>query len=181
MSSLTFPRVLILTNLFVFLFGCATSPTQGSSSEITEPDFGITTRISILEKSFKSSEGIRIQVIFTNTGDQPAKILLWLTPIQGVEHSLFQVSKNNEPVLYTGKLVKRSAPTEDDYLTLNAGESVSSEVDLKMYYNISDPGAYKVKYDVCSFELFGIMGGVTQNNTKMYCLSTGDLEFVIEG
>ena len=38
---------------------------------------------------------------------------------------------DGEPVAYLGPLVKRRAPTEEDYLVLQPGETVSGSLDLR--------------------------------------------------
>jgi hypothetical protein len=51
-------------------------------------------------------------------------------------------------------LVKRAPPTEQDYIFLASNESLSSEVILTTYYDLTFPGNYQVKYEVASAQLF---------------------------
>ena len=47
---------------------------------------------------------------------------------------------------YHGKMVKRAAPTPEDYVWIDAGESVSAEIDLTEGYDFSQAGQYTVQF-----------------------------------
>ena len=54
----------------------------------------------------------------------------------------------------TWGLYKRPEPKFNDYIHLKAGESVTSDVDLGAYYDLSATGGYAVRYDVTSADLY---------------------------
>ena len=113
-------------------------------------------RVSVTfdKNSFGYDEGVIANVIYTNNSKREVKILRWLTPVDGVKDDLFSVEVNGKSVEYIGADYKRPAPTAKDYLTLAGGESISFNVDLEGYYDLSQTGYYKVGYNVESANIF---------------------------
>lgn len=106
---------------------------------------GLELRLS--EPSQKDFGSGKIVYSLSNTTAAPVQLLRWQTPLDGVDNDLFSVTRNGEPVAYTGRLVKRPAPTEQDYIELKAGQSVSVEVDLSAYYDMGKGGQFTVRYN----------------------------------
>ncbi|HXQ38773.1 MAG TPA: M35 family metallo-endopeptidase, partial [Anaerolineales bacterium] len=86
------------------------------------------------------------------------RVLRWFTPAEGVEESLFAVTRDSLPVAYIGAHYKRPAATGNDYLSLKAGESITRVVNLGDYYDLSESGRYEVAYGVAAFNLFDEKG-----------------------
>ncbi|TDR45863.1 peptidyl-Lys metalloendopeptidase [Tahibacter aquaticus] len=89
----------------------------------------------------------KIVYSLSNTGTSTLHVLRWMTPLDGVSNNLFRVSQDGRAVAYTGRLVKRAAPTESDYLPLAPGQSISAEVDLTAYYDMRKGGQFGVTYN----------------------------------
>jgi peptidyl-Lys metalloendopeptidase len=51
-----------------------------------------------------------------------------------IHNNVFEIAHEPESVSYTGRLVKRGAPKADDFLTVQPGERVSFNVDLRASY-----------------------------------------------
>jgi peptidyl-Lys metalloendopeptidase len=117
-----------------------------------QPDVIVT--IAVDQEAFAADQSVVVHVTFTNASNHPAKILKWYTPVDGVEESLFAVSGGGAPVAYLGPVFKRPEPKVNDYVHLKAGESITSDVDLGAYYDLSATGAYSVRYDVTSADLY---------------------------
>jgi peptidyl-Lys metalloendopeptidase len=122
-----------------------------TSGAAPQPDVVVT--IAVDQEKFAANENVLVHVTFTNTSKHPAKVLKWYTPIDGVEDSLFVVTTDGAPVAYLGPVYKRPEPKSDDYIHLKAGESITSDVDLGAYYDLSTGGDYAVRYDVSSADL----------------------------
>ena len=101
---------------------------------------------------FGFNEAVPIRVTVSNTGASDAKILRWLTPVDGVRADLFSVTLDGEPVEYMGILAKRAAPTASDYITLKSGETLDYTVNLADYYDLSQGGYYQIAYRAESFD-----------------------------
>lgn len=101
-----------------------------------------------LDAPSKSSDAGSGTLAFTvvNESASPIHILRWQTPLDGVESDLFDVTFNGESIDYTGRLVKRLAPSASDYIELKPGESRSIDVDLSAYYDMRKSGQYTVEY-----------------------------------
>jgi len=108
-----------------------------------------------LQVSVKSSETAgSVDVRLTNTGTETVSVLLWDTPFEPtLSESVFLIEKASKdfPYLevskYSGRSVKRSVPTAENYRTLQAGESISARIKLNEHYDISEFGEYSVRFD----------------------------------
>src|SRR5512137_2593517 len=86
------------------------------------------------------------------------KVLKWYTPADEVEGPLFSIQRDGLPVAYIGPLYKRPAPAHEDYIHLKAGESITHDVDIALYYDLSVSGFYKIIYDASSWDLYSEKG-----------------------
>ena len=142
-----------------------------------QPDVVVT--IAVDQEAFAADQNVVVHVTMTNASNHPAKVLKWYTPIDGVEESLFAVSTGGAPVAYLGPVYKRPEPKHDDYIHLKAGESVTSDVDLGAYYDLSATGGYAVRYEVTSADLY------SEKNIgpakAVDSLTSNELSLLIEG
>ena len=115
---------------------------------------GATVRLSVDRASFGTGDRVLVKVNISNPTNSQIKILKWLTPAMGVEAPIFSITRDGKAVAYLGKLAKRMAPTDADYITLPPGGSISSEVDLAEYYDLSASGNYSVQYNIASANLY---------------------------
>ena len=106
---------------------------------------GLELRLS--EASAKDFGSGKIVYTLSNTTAAPMQVLRWMTPLDGVDNDLFDVHQNGERVAYTGRLVKRPAPTAADYVEIKPGESLSAEVDLTAVYDMRKGGSFSVRYN----------------------------------
>jgi peptidyl-Lys metalloendopeptidase len=119
------------------------------------PKGGLTVDLKVAQSDFRASQDVLVTVTLSNRGKQPVRILKWFTPADGVDESLFTVTRDGQPVAYTGAHVKRPAPTSGDYLQLDPGASTSNVVNLADLYDFSGTGRYEIYYNVASFGLYG--------------------------
>ncbi|ROQ30017.1 M35 family metallo-endopeptidase [Gallaecimonas pentaromativorans] len=90
-----------------------------------------------------------LTISFTNTGKKDVKILRWFTAEDGaLADNLFTVTRDGKAVEYIGRHYKRPAPTAKDYVTIKAGQSLSQQLDLSAFYDMSQAGSYAVSYEV---------------------------------
>ncbi|HEY6065712.1 MAG TPA: M35 family metallo-endopeptidase [Thermoanaerobaculia bacterium] len=95
---------------------------------------------------FDRSEPLAIRFTLANESDHDVQVLRWHTPLDGFTADIFDVRLDGEPVAYTGRLVKRVAPTPGDYVTIEAGGSVSAVFDPSQGYDMSRSGRYTIRY-----------------------------------
>lgn len=96
--------------------------------------------------AFAADESVPVVVSIRNEGKAAARVLRWLTPLDGVTDDLFAVTIDGKPIEYIGADYKRAAPTDKDYITLQPGETYETTVDLAGYYDLSQTGFYQVSY-----------------------------------
>ena len=122
------------------------------------PKDGAVVSLSVDQDAFDASQDVLVTVTISNPTQHTVRVLKWFTPAEGVEEPLFVVTRDGEPVAYVGAHYKRPAATGQDYISLKAGESISSTVDLGEYYDLSQTGQYEIFYGVGSYNLFDEKG-----------------------
>ena len=150
---------LLFSLIFVLLFA-AVSPGAASSSDAV-------VTISAAQTTFPADQPVVVQVTISNPTNHTLRVLAWFTPVDGVEEPLFAVQRDGQPVGYTGPMIKRPAPTKDDYVSLKAGESLTNDVILSDSYDFSVSGRYTVVYDVSSYYLSPKLVGLPKQQETM--------------
>jgi len=96
-----------------------------------------------------------VEFVLTNNSADDISLLRWETPLEGeltqdvfsVAHS---VGKNNslhpDRAMFSGRLIRRTDPQPQDFITIAAGESRSATVRLADYYQLSDQGMHYVSF-----------------------------------
>jgi peptidyl-Lys metalloendopeptidase len=102
--------------------------------------------VSVDRYQFGLDEPLAVQWSLTNGSDKPLYVLRWQTPLAGIEANIFAVSRNGQPVMYTGRLIKRPAPGPEDFIKLEPGETISTTVDISAAYDMTVRGEYTVRY-----------------------------------
>lgn len=128
---------------------------------------------------FAANQDVVIHVTFLNPTNHTIKLLKWYTPVEDFEEPLFTITRDGQPVSYTGPVYKRPAPTAGDYISLKAGEKLTRDVSLAGYYDLSTTGSYAIFYNVASWDLSSEKAGGRINNIET--LASNKLEVSIEG
>ena len=108
---------------------------------------GLTARLDA-DGFFGLAEAPVVTVTLANRGAADVYLVRWQTPVAGLDANLFEVTRDGEPVEYTGRLVKFARPTAEDYVRIPAGGALSARVDLAAAYDFSKRGEYGVRYRV---------------------------------
>jgi peptidyl-Lys metalloendopeptidase len=140
---------------FVFVLLAALMLTSAAGAA---PKDGPSVSLSVSQSEFDASQDVLVTVTLWNPNRHTVRVLKWFTPTEGVEEPLFAVTRDGEPVAYTGATYKRPSVTGRDYISLKAGESLSVTVDLGEYYDLTQSGQYEVFYAVASYNLFDEKG-----------------------
>lgn len=122
------------------------------------PGKGAVVRLSATQGEFKASQDVVVTVMISNPTKHSVRILNWFTPLNGVEEPIFFVKVNGAPVAYTGAVYKRPAASGADYIVLKAGQSLSYQVNLGEYYDLTASGEYELSYNAASYYLFSDKG-----------------------
>ena len=97
-------------------------------------------------QSLPSGAVVKVRFTLTNISSEGFFLLKWFTPLEGLAGDIFQVQRDGVDLPYVGKMVKRGAPVSEDYVWIDAGGSVSAEVDLAEGYEFSQAGQYTLQF-----------------------------------
>jgi len=123
------------------------------------PKDGPSVSLSLAQGEFNASQDVLVTVTISNPHKHTVRVLKWFTPADGLmEEPLFTVTRDGQPVAYTGAHYKRPGVTGKDYISLKAGESRTSVINLGDYYDLTASGTYDITYAVASFNLFDEKG-----------------------
>lgn len=131
--------------LFALALLCAVS-IPAAAAPIPRQD-GLTARLDA-DGFFGLAEAPVVTVTLANRGAADVYLVRWQTPLAGLDADLFEVTRDGEPVEYTGRLVKFARPTAEDYVRIPAGGALSARVDLAAAYDFTKRGEYSVRYRV---------------------------------
>lgn len=89
---------------------------------------------------------VHVDVAVTNVCRSAVHVLRWQLPSDSMSGSLFSVTRDDQPVRYTGAVVKRAAPQAKDYVEIAAGTTLNYKVELTGHYDFSKNGRYAVEF-----------------------------------
>jgi len=128
-----------------------TAPT----SETTLPAMPVAT-MQAQNAQVAMGESIAIEFQVENRGDNDVRLLLWGSPLEkSLSGPVFRVLYAAEGVSadsamteipYAGRMIKRRAPADSDYVVLPAGEKLANTVTLDNAYALSQPGTYRIEF-----------------------------------
>jgi len=125
---------------------------------VSASDDGATVTLAVDSDFFSADQPVIVHVTIANPTKHSLKVLKWYTPADEVEGPLFSIEQNGQSVDYIGPLYKRPKPSHQDYISLKAGESITFDVDIALYYDLSVSANYSIIYDVSSWDLYSEKG-----------------------
>jgi peptidyl-Lys metalloendopeptidase len=167
-------RWINLSICFILLFSLGFSVVSVGAAAKDSP----LVTLSSSQSEFSETEDVVITATFSNPSNHSMRILKWFTPSEGIQEPIFEVVLNGSPVEYLGAYYKRPAPTGNDYISLKSGESVSFEVNLAEYYDLSVTGDYEVVYKAQSSNLFTEK---SNNGSSTTTLSSQPISLKVDG
>ncbi len=103
------------------------------------------TRIRTDRSAFLAGEPIEVEVSFTNTSAGRIAFLPWNTPLEeNFFADMFDITFNGEAMPYEGRMAMRIAPTQADYIVLEAYETVWATLDIASAYKMRWDGRYTI-------------------------------------
>lgn len=93
--------------------------------------------------------GEQINCQFTVTNSDPLNnnyyVLRRFTPLEGLKYDCLSITRKGKALTYDGMMISRSLPGASEYLLLEAGNTVTANVDLSTAYAINVAGEYTVQ------------------------------------
>ncbi|KAL9964458.1 hypothetical protein ACROYT_G028103 [Oculina patagonica] len=99
------------------------------------------------KSSYHTTEDVKCDFNLMNIGDRAYSVLTWTTPLNKLGPKGLVVKRDGKKLEYEGILMKREAPGRRDFVTIAAGETLSSKFDLSSGYDTAKPGTYTVAVD----------------------------------
>jgi peptidyl-Lys metalloendopeptidase len=118
----------------------------GMSNAAAAARDGLAVRLSAPTPVLRGDVDVTVAVSVTNTTREAISLLRWELPSDRHEGAAFRILLDGKPVAYTGPLVKRAAPTKEDYVRIEPGATLSYEVELTGAYDLSRNGMYSIEY-----------------------------------
>jgi peptidyl-Lys metalloendopeptidase len=116
-------------------------------SNVNNNSAKIDVKIELDSNEYKASDTQNLTYTLVNNSNSPINVLKWHLPIDGIEDNIFKVKKSGEQeAVYLGIIVKRGLPVPEDYVTIDPKSSISTELDLNEFYDISQEGKYQVEF-----------------------------------
>lgn len=89
---------------------------------------------------------VAVDIAVTNTSSHAVKVLKWQLPSQRLQGPLFRIIKEDgTPASYVGPLIKRAAPRAEDYVHIEAGQTLKYRVELTGSYELGN-GQHTIEY-----------------------------------
>ena len=118
---------------------CQESPHQVAVDQLS-------VELSVIDEKIARDAPFTFLYTIHNGTAESVRFLPWGTPLEDdLLADSFNVSYQGELLPYIGKMVKRMAPVDADYITLGANKKLEVTVDLSRSYNTSGKGSYKVE------------------------------------
>ncbi|MCL1127520.1 RICIN domain-containing protein [Shewanella surugensis] len=121
--------------------------------------------------------GDKLSGVFTltNTTSEEQKVLIWKTPLEGLNSNCFKVIHSEKTISYDGKFVLHPpTPSSNSYMSVPAGGSVTADFDLSDAYFIENLGTYEIETQ------FKILTADEPNNTSIASSVSARFE-IVEG
>ena len=91
-------------------------------------------------------QGAEVLVTFslTNQSESEWQVLQYHTPLEDLIGPVFEVRFEGEVLSYGGPMVKRMPPTEEDWLQIRPGASLSNVLDISLAWALDRKGKYSL-------------------------------------
>lgn len=151
-----------------------------AAPSLAAPPAGVTVQLSAPRSSISASEDLSVTVTIHNGSRAPLRVLRWHTPTGEIEESLFEITRDGQPVEYLGAHYKRQAPTATDFVVVAPGKSLVATVELTALYDMSVSGQYSIRFDTRSPNLFNERATAVRNG-DMDSLSSNAIGVYVSG
>jgi peptidyl-Lys metalloendopeptidase len=110
------------------------------------PELGLVSHVDVASDLLGKDDHVVVHWSLTNEGTTPLALPRWQVPGAELEANVFGVTRDGEPVRYTGKLVKRAAPSAADLVELAPGATIAADVELSRFYEMGHAGEYVIRH-----------------------------------
>ena len=116
-----------------------------------------------------------------NNGNQDYSVLKWSTPLEEVISDCLTVTRNGKKLEYDGIYRKRGVPGPDQFLTVEAGQTLSSTFQVSDAFDMTKAGLYSIAVDTYLEYVVGSATNTPDIKRKIRHLSSPAVSFQIVG
>ena len=116
-----------------------------------------------------------------NNGKQDYSVLKWSTPLEGAISDCLTVTRNGKKLEYDGIYRKRRVPGPDQFLTVGAGQTLSSTFQVSDAFDMTKAGNYSIAVDTYLEYVVGSAASKPDIKRKIRHLSSPAVSFQILG
>jgi len=116
-----------------------------------------------------------------NNGKQDYSVLKWSTPLEGMISDCLTVTRNGKKLEYDGIYRKRGVPGPDQFLTVGAGQTLSSTFQVSDAFDMTKAGEYSIAVDTYLEYVEGSTASKPDIKKKIRHLSTSVISFQLVG
>src|SRR5262245_59441937 len=98
------------------------------------------------QSEYQPGQPVTVKGTLHNMGPTAVWILSWNTFLEPTWQHCLTVTHNGAPVRFIGEATSRGLPTQEAYIRISSGESLSREIDIRENYDVTDPGEYQVAF-----------------------------------
>lgn len=140
----------LLISVGGFMAGCGANSQSTTSNmaelEVQSAEAGVVVSLAAVEAVVAADDSVELLFSIENFTAENFRVLPWRTPLEAVlSADIFDVTFADEVLPYRGRVVKRAAPGEADYLDIAAGEKKEVTVNLSQAYDTRTAGTYQVQ------------------------------------
>jgi len=132
----------------------------------------VSVKLAVDKASVSQTESVTVTVTLSNMTKRSIRLPAWYAPGEELEEDLFLVTRDGQPVEFTGPHYKRPALADEDYVTLGPSKSVTRTVTLSGFYDLTQTGTYTIQYAA------DMLTSVTK---QVVSLDSNDVSLWIEG
>jgi hypothetical protein len=115
---------------------------SGTGGASTPPPPALRCALHVPPRSI-AGQPVPLRLTLHNPGPRALGVLRWQTPFEGGWFAPFvSLSFEGQELPYQGAMMKRGAPTADDYVRVAARGTRRAAVDLAQAFDLSRPGRY---------------------------------------
>ncbi|XP_067019922.1 extracellular protease-like [Acropora muricata] len=116
-----------------------------------------------------------------NNGKQDYSVLKWSTPLEKLISNCLTVTRNGKKLKYNGIYRKRSVPGPDQFLTVGAGQTLSSTFQVSDSFDMTKAGVYSIAVNTYLEYVVGSAASKPGIKRKIRHLSSPAVSFQIVG
>lgn len=132
----------------IFIFVYKTGGFDGiKNNTLTKSKRNPKTNIEVKKNSYNLGESIVLYFSVENESTTNFNFCYWQTPLEKTFTANFlEIVFDGNTIPYKGRMLKRTPPNEDDFITLKSKESIAQEIDITTAYELDKIGEYQIKF-----------------------------------